>query len=302
MLSPVRGTVVRVTTRSFYAETLRNIERGFSDFAEAQRRASTGLRVERPSDDPGATTQILRSSEELRATGQYRRNIDDARSRIGVEESALSSLTDILSRAKELATGEAGDSGSAQTRLAAKLEIDQLFSATVALGNTYVEGAYLFGGVYSDQKPFDAVGAPSATMPPVGEHQTQISELDVISTNHDGQSVFLDSTAFAALQNLSTALGANDSGQIQAALTGVDTAFQNVQTVFVETGARSNRLEQADQTLSLREFDLTQRRSNLQDSDLAAVAIDIASRQVVLESAMAAASRAFGLTLNQYLR
>ncbi|MFT5433343.1 MAG: flagellin-like hook-associated protein FlgL [Myxococcota bacterium] len=139
-------------------------------------------------------------------------------------------------------------------------------------------------------------------MPPVGEQRTQISEQELVATNHDGQAVFVDSTALTALQNLSNALGANDSAQIQAALAGVDTAFDNVQHIFTETGARSNRLEQADQTLSLREFDLTQRRSGLQDSDLAAVPIDIASRQVVLESAMAAASRAFGLTLNQYLR
>jgi len=293
---------VRVTTRSFYGETLRNIQSGFSNFAEAQRRASTGLRVERPSDDPGATPQILRSSEELRAAGQYRRNIADARSRITAEESALSSLTDILSRAKELGTSEAGDSGNAQTRAAAKAEIDQLFSATVALGNSFVEGAYLFGGAYSDTKPFDALGGTSATMPPVGEHRTQISELEIVAITHDGQTVFVDSNAFTALQDLSNALGANDSGQIQAALAGMDTAFDNVQQVLVETGARSNRLEQADQTLSAREFDLIQRRSGLQDADLAAVAIDIASRQLVLESAMAAAGRAFGLTLGQYLR
>ena len=293
---------MRVTTQGFYSETLRNIQRGFSDLAEVQRRASTGLRVERPSDDPGAAPQILRTSEELRATAQYRRNIDDARSRITSEESALSALTDILSRAKELATGEAGDSGNAQTRLAAKAEVDQLFSGVVALGNTFVEGSYLFGGTYADQKPFDAVGATNPTMLPVGEHRTQISEQELLATNHDGQSVFVDSTALASLQNLSTALASNDSTQIQTALSGVDTAFENVQQIYTDTGARSNRLEQADRSLASREFDLTQRRSTLQDSDLAAVAIDLASRQVVLESAMAAASRAFNLTLGQYLR
>lgn len=293
---------MRVTTRVFYAETLRNIQRGFSEFADAQRRASTGLRVERPSDDPVAAPQILQSTEELRAAGQYRRNITDARSRIAAEESALSSLTNILSRAKELGTAEGGDTGNLQSRAAAKAEVDQLFNATVALGNTFVEGAYLFGGTYSDTKPFDDLGQTTPTMLPVGEHQSQISELEVVSTNHDGQTVFVDSTVFSALQNLSTALGANDTQQIQAALAGVDTAFQNVQSIYTETGARSNRLDQADQTLSLREADLTSRRAGLRDADLASVAVDIASRQVALESAMAAASRAFGLTLNQYLR
>ena len=260
---------MRVTTRVFYAETLRNIQRGFSEFADAQRRAATGLRVERPSDDPVATPQILQSTEELRAAGQYRRNITDARSRIAAEESALSSLTNILSRAKELGTAEGGDSGNLQSRAAAKAEVDQLFNATVALGNTFVEGAYLFGGTYADAKPFDDLGQTTAAMLPVGEHQTQISELEVISTNHDGQSVFVDSTVFSALQNLSAALGANDTQQIQTAIAGIDTAFSNVQSIYTETGARSNRLDQADQTLSLREADLTGRRAGLRDADLA---------------------------------
>jgi len=293
---------VRITTNTFFAEAFKNIERGYARFEEAQRRLSSGLRVERPSDDPAAAAEILKTQERTAATSQYRRNITDARSRIAAEETVLDSMTNILARAKELATGEGGDSGDAQSRLAAKAEIDHLLDAATGLANTSYKGAFLFGGSYADVMPFDALGNASATMPPSGEHRVQIGESEVVSTNHDGQQVFVDSNAMQALRDLSAAFAANDPNAIQASITEVDDAFEHIQQLFTEVGARSNRLDHSDTHLDSREFQLTEQRADLEEADLAKAAIDLTSRQTALQSAMMAASRAFGLTLSEYLR
>ena len=293
---------MRVTTNTFFADSLRNIERGYARFEEAQRRLSSGLKVEKPSDDPAATADLLKTRERSEAAGQFRRNITDARSRIAAEETVLDSVTNILARAKELATAEGGDSGDALSRLAAKAEVDQLLDAVIGHANTSHKGAFLFGGVYADLKPLDAAGDPTATMLPQGEHRVQIGENEIIRTNHDADQVFLSSGVVQSLRDLSAAFGANDPTAIQASITGVDNAHDAVQQIFTEVGARSNRLDVSDTHLDAREFQLTEQRADLEEADLAKAAIDLASRQTALQSAMLAATRAFGLTLSEYLR
>lgn len=293
---------MRVTTNTFFADALRNIERGYERFEDAQRRLSSGLKVERPSDDPTAVAQILQTEERSRASAQFRRTITDARARISAEETVLDSVTNLLARAKELATAEGGDSGNRQSRLAAQAEVDQLLDAVIGHANTHFKGVYLFGGVYADQQPLDAVGDPSLTQPPAGEHLAQIGESETVRTNHDGQQVFLDSGVIQALRDVSAALGANDPTAIQNSITSVDNAHAEVQLLFTEAGARSNRLDASDAHLDARQFQLTEQRADLEEADMARATIDLAHRQTALQSAMLAASRAFGLTLTEYLR
>jgi len=211
-------------------------------------------------------------------------------------------LTDILGRTRELATAEAGDTGNAASRAGAKLEVDLLFQATISHGNTFVSGAYLFGGRYADIRPFDPTGAPSATQPPQGEHQLQIGEGDIAEANHDGEAVFMSSNVFTAISNLSSALGANDSTAIQSSLSDLDLAFDNVQGLLTEVGARSNRLSRAQGYLHTYEFTLIEKRSSIQDADLAETALEFANQQNVLQGALLATSRAMSLTLTAYLR
>jgi len=293
---------VRVTNHTFFQSSLENIQKGFSALEEANRRTASGLKVERPSDDPTAAAEILATSGDIRANEQFTRNIEDGNRRLHAEEVVLSSMTDILGRTKELATGEAGGTGDAASRAAAKLEVDQLFFAIVSHGNTFVAGAYLFGGRYADMKPFDPTGAPSPTQPPQGEHQLQISETDTATANHDGQQVFLDTNIFGVMGDLSTALDADDSTAIQSSLSDLDLVFDRVQELLTEVGARANRLDRALVHIETFEFTLIEKRSSLQDADLAETALHFANQQNVLQGAMLATSRAISLTITEYLR
>ena len=293
---------MRVTNHTFFQSSLENIQKGFSELEAANRRTAHGLKVERPSDDPSSAAEILATSRDLRANEQFSRNIEDGNRRLRTEETVLDSLTDILGRTRELATAEAGATGDANSRAAAKLEVDQLFFAAVSHGNTFVSGAYLFGGRYADVKPFDPAGAPSVTQPPQGEHHLQIGETETAIANHDGEQVFLNSNVFSAMTNLSAALGADDGPAIQSSLSDLNLAFDNVQGLLTEVGARSNRLERAQVYIETHEFTLIEKRSSLQDADLAETALEFANKQNVLQGAMLATSRAISLTITEYLR
>jgi flagellar hook-associated protein 3 FlgL len=278
------------------------MQRNLSAMEEAQRRVMSGLRIEKPSDDPAASVSIMGADRQLRALDQYGRNIDAAQSRLSVEESALDGLTGLLERARELGLSQAGATGTPQTRSLAKLEVDQLLSAAVGLGNTRFAGAYVFGGLYADSAPLAADGTTSATRPPAGAAPVEIDSGRQVTVHHDALQVFVDTEAIAALQDLSAALGANSDAQLEAAVARLDVAHGKVQGVLGETGAFSAQLSVAKSNVEALGFTLQTFRSDLSEVEMEEAISRLVARQTAFQAALAATSRIVSLTLSDYLR
>ena len=93
---------VRITNSIITRQSLDGMQRNLAAMAEAQHRVTTGLRIEKPSDDPAAMVGVMGADRQLRALEQYGRNIDAAKSRLSVEESTIDGLSGLLERAREV--------------------------------------------------------------------------------------------------------------------------------------------------------------------------------------------------------
>lgn len=292
---------MRITNSVLAHEALTTYQSQMRDLNDARQRASTGIRVSRPSDDPVAVAGIMQSSSGLRALEQYQRNLGSAQSRLDLEDSTLAQLTDALGRAKELGVAQASDTSSSATRLTTKAEVDQLVDFAKDLANTQLAGSYIFGGQYADTAPYGG-GSLDPTKPPVGTPRVEVGTGRFVDTNHTATEIFLDTDAVASLQALSDALGADDTDAIKAALTRVDSAFGEVQQVVGDLGARQSQLEVAMSNLESLEINLQTFRSGLEDADLAEAVTELVNRQSTLEAAMLSTSKIMNITLTNYLR
>lgn len=293
---------MRITNNVISRNALTGLQRALQQVDAAHQRATTGVRVEKASDDPSAATSIMVSGSSLRAIDQYQRNINAAAARSSAEENALDTMTQIIERAKELAISQSNSTADAQTRLVTKAEIDQLLQQAIQIGNTQHEGEYLFGGDQSNVAPFQGVTPPFAAVPPTGTRRTEISSALYVKSNHNGTEVFLDSGAFAALNELSVALGANDQAGILTSLTSIDATHSSLQVLIGETGAQSSQLEVAGQNLKALDTSLRTFKSNLQDADLETAVTELVSKQTAYQAALLATSKVMGLNLAEYLR
>lgn len=293
---------MRITNNMVSRNSLASLQRSLRQVNEAQNRATTGKRVERPSDDPSASGSIMASGSSLRAIDQYKRNINSARARLDREESIMGAVAQMLERAKELGMGQGSSTADAQTRLTAKVEVDQLLATVVQLGNTSHEGEYLFGGDQSNVAPFSGTSSPFSAAPPTGTRRAEISSALSVRTNHNGTEAFLNSGVMASLEALSLALGANDQTAIQVSLSSLDSAHQAVQVVIGETGAASQQLDVATSNLDALDTSLRAFKSQLQDVDMEQAVTELVGRQTAYQAAMLATSRVMSLNLADYLR
>ena len=120
----------------------------------AQNELSTGRRLNSASDDPGdaATAQQLQKMIEQRQA--FLTNLNRATNHLGAVDSTLGDLTELLNRAKEIASANVGSDVTADQRAGAAAIIEALYGEALTLANRQFEGTYLFAGDRADRAPF----------------------------------------------------------------------------------------------------------------------------------------------------
>lgn len=186
----VSSTFSRVTGELSRSVILANLSRSEAASLDAQEQLATGRRIVRPSDDPIGTNVVLDFELEITRREQFDRTIDTAAARVERTDFVLQQAKGILDRARVIALAQANDTATPDTRRAAALEIDQLLAEAVSLGNTRVEGRFIFGGNRSDLPPFAFADGAVVYQGDEEEQRTLVAEGLTISTSLSGARAF----------------------------------------------------------------------------------------------------------------
>lgn len=145
---------MRVSTNYFSQRGLDSILDQQRRLSDIQEQIATGRRLNRPSDDPAAASQILRLEQALATNDQYQRNADMAKNRLTLEETTLKSIQDALLRVREIAIQGSNSTMSDTDRNALAQEVNEKLEELVGLANTRDSNQeYLFSGFKTNTKP-----------------------------------------------------------------------------------------------------------------------------------------------------
>ena len=301
---------MRVTQTQLLRSALFELQRQRSRLAELQEQASTGLRINRPSDDPvglGAAS-VLRDA--IRAADQLLENQDRAGERLRATENALDGAMNVLIRAKEAAIQGANDVLSAADRQALAAEVEAMHDEMVALANTRLSRAYLFAGYANDAAPFAATGPFTSGSPPpavvwsgdASEIQVEVDDGVFVSSTLDGQRVFQGGDdVFGVLGQLWEALDTDDPVATAAAIDAIDRAHLQVSLERTRLGAIGNRLESARTSVESQRLGAVERLSATEDADAFEVFSQLVQQESALQAALSATARVLQPTLLDFL-
>ncbi|HWQ30246.1 MAG TPA: flagellar hook-associated protein FlgL [Negativicutes bacterium] len=149
---------MRVTNGMMVNNLMRNLNKNLSRMEKTQQQMSSGKKFVNPSDDPIGVSRSLRLNTDVATMDQYKRNADDVASWLSTSEIAVSNISDILKRAKELTVQAANETNSVAERGAIADEIEELKGQLVQIGNTSYAGSYLFSGYKTDKPLFKSDG------------------------------------------------------------------------------------------------------------------------------------------------
>lgn len=294
--------IQRVTQNMLSQHSLGSLQSGLGRLARLQEQLSTGRVLNRPSDSPTDTTSAMRIRSSLADVKQYGRNANDGVGWLTLADAALTTSTDQLRRARDLALQGANQGAMGpDAREALATEVDQIRAGMVNTANTSYLGRPVFGGVTAGSVAYDAtgtyVGTPGAVNRTVGDGIQ-------IQVNVDGSTAFgpTGNSVFDHLAALSTALRAGNQAGITASVGTLATDISRVTTTQAEVGTRQKRVEGAIQASTDGELSLSTSLSNVENADLPKVIVDLQMQQTAYQASLAATARVMQPSLLDFLR
>lgn len=276
------------------------------DLARLREQMSTGLRINRASDDPVGYAQAEKLGALSDRYAQYERAIGAARPWVNRTQDTLDQLADRFTEAQEAGLRAANDARSDDDRSAIAQRLDALKAETVDLLNAKADGEYLFAGNRTDTKPFTEEGDIFTNYQDLsGKRTRQIGPDQQIALNVTSEGVHQTGEGFSvteALDELTAAVRAGDQDAMQNALGRVETARDHLVTRGAEAGNTAERLTRTADQLRTTDLQTQQQRSALEDADYLDVLTRVQQRQSSLEAALKVTSSAMQTSLLDYLR
>lgn len=299
---------MRISTSQLYNQSVSAMLDKQRQISETELQVATGKRILRPSDDPSATVRILDLDEAQQRLAQYQRNADVATARLDQEETALTSIENLLQRVRELAVQGANDTLNADDRSAIAAEVREHMQSFLELANTRdANGEYLFAGFQSLTQPLNHDGAGNFSYSgDNGQRTLKIGDAREVAVGDPG-TIFMDIPAAGGgttnvgkvLYDLATNLEAGNADL--DAITDIDSAFSQLFETRARIGARMNAID--DQKVSNEAFDVAtaQVRSTLEDLDYAEAISRFNQQLAALQASQQAFIRIQDLSLFNFL-
>jgi len=236
-------------------------------YMSTAQQASSGQRINAPSDDPVAAAESARLRASLSSTESFRGTITLVRGDAESAESSLDSAGQVLQRALEIAmTGANGSTGPDEQKTLAT-EANQLVAQMIEIANTKGAQGYLFGGSQLDSAAFDTSGTFLGNDV---DHMVQTGPGQPTAVNVSGARAFTSAGGRDVIQDLktlATALTDGDSDTIRASLENLQGSHDQILRERSRAGLVLSRLDLSDSLLAQSETDLQARASTVSAAD-----------------------------------
>lgn len=305
---------------------------------DLQLKGATLKRVAKPSDDPVGNVELLSIRSQNIDADQYMRNLNFAQTQLSYTENVLEEMTDLLSKAKELAIGQASSIYSPEIRQGVSKEIHQIRQQMLSLANKRMGNRYIFAGQKILTRPFDQDGkyagdtnkinieinkdvfvpinlngkelffssekkAPQKSDIDLKPPQIEISpEIAVMRQPASTEPESASASIFDELRALENALVTDNPQIIQGLLERVDTSMERIIAFRTQIGALTNTISNSENNIEKTKLLNEAHKSKIEDADVTELFGDLQKEQNILKATYNASSKLMNTSLMDFLK
>jgi flagellar hook-associated protein 3 FlgL len=292
-----------------------NLQQGRSALENLQEQISSGSVVNRPSDDPLTTRQLLDIQNQISAGDQYSSNITKGTLLLNVTDTALTGMSSLMQQVKKI-TGDMVNGNTDPTALAGAVSnLTQLKAQLVDLGNTRLGDQYVFAG-FKNSPPFDAAGNFSGTDDLLNLEIGQGSQL---ATNVSGGQLLRGGTPPAAvgagataggspvdvlggIDALIAAISANNKSGIADGIKNMKAAADQVNASRADVAGRLVRLDNMKSMITNNQNTLKGMYGDIQNVDYAQAGVQLSQQTTSFNAALSTTAKLTQLSLLDYMK
>jgi len=318
---------MRITNMMMVDTAIQNMADNLERTSKLQTRVSTMKQFQNVSDDPARASASLSLRSSLRTLESYSDTASVTQNWMTASDNALNQLEEISIRASDLVLRGLNDSFSGSERAVAMgTEMKSLIDKAIEIGNTSVNGKFIFSGYQVNQKAFELVDSPTTIVDYLGNTVTPkvvnyLGDQGSMQRNlGPDQSVNLnvrgDQAILGFIQNLvlaSNALTQNnvhntnnpvtDPLTLQSSLTGLQSSFTTINQFRTSNGAKLRQVESASSFLETVKIETKSLLSQKEDTNLAEGIALLTNQQTTYQAVLEVSQRAISaLSLFDFMK
>jgi flagellar hook-associated protein 3 FlgL len=151
--------ITRITQSQITNVTTAQLASQTAEMYKRQQEISTGLRIQRPSDDPSGMRRSLIQKDRVERLESHISSIQFTQSRISQATVQLQNVSDLLVQAKSIALQAPQTTDDSEVHALVN-ELNGILAALSSSANATDENGYLFSGTASHTKPFPDIDTP----------------------------------------------------------------------------------------------------------------------------------------------
>ena len=303
---------MRITPNITSQNSLYNIQRSRSQLNDLQEKLASGQNVNRPSDDPVTARLLLGLNDKLVATSQYSSNITKAEIWLNMSNTALEGMHEYVNQAKSLVSSLASGTTDTAIQNNAIEQLKLIKQQLVDMGNTQLNGVYIFGGGVTSQSPFHNGSAPYYQGDDT-ELNIEISQGTMQTMNLVGSQILAPSEAASqpygstdilqTIDDLITTISSNptDTAALQAGAQQLYTGGLQIESAISTVATRLTRLDSAQNMNTATKNTLLTVFDQVQSADYAELGVKLTQQQAAFEATLSATAKISQLSLLDYL-
>lgn len=296
---------MRITPGMTSDNALYNLQKGRTLLNRLQEQIASGSIINRPSDDPITTRQLLDMDSKLDSGDQYLSNITKGNLSLSMTDTALKGMSDIIAQAKKT-TGTVTNGSSDQTvRDNAASQLEELKKQLVDLGNTQLGDQYIFAGFKNSTPPFSNTDNNySGTS---DEVSVEIDKNSTAPVSITGDAVLKGTGTYGGVDMLDTldkiisAIKSNNPVDIQSNAAKLDLSSNQIDNARSDVAGRMIRLKSAQTMINNNQATLKGIVSDTMGVDYIKAATQLNQQQTAFEAALSATAKISQLSLMDYL-
>lgn len=300
---------MRVTNYGQQQQLIQDLQARLAQFNQANEQLNTGLRFTRASEDPLAAKDVMQIDSQLTGLDQYDRNATFAQGRQQAENDALTSVSNLMAQARQIAADAANAAVGSTERTTAASQVDQILKQVIGYGNTQFGGEYIFAGGNATSPAFDTAAATEGNY--LGGTITRSTAVDpgvTVTINDRGDTVFGDPSAgvpgiITSLKNLRDGLAGADTPAtiLTTRMSDLVNASDNLQQTQTTVADRLVQIDTVTKQRSDLRARLTDQRDATQGIDPTTAAANVLALQTSIQASYSATSRILSSSLVNYL-
>lgn len=308
---------MRITPNITMQNSLYNIQQSRTLLDSIQEKIASGMNVSRPSDDPVTARLLTGLADRLKNGDQYASNITKAGNWLQMTNTALTGMNDTMVLVKQVVGTVTGGTNDATTVQAAITQLTSLREQMADLGNTQMDGQYIFAGTNTTVKPFSrsVISSPVSPQPALpdptyyqGNDLVNAIELDTGSTenlNIPGSQVVVgpSSNILWSIDSLINTLKTNptDLATIRTRANELEAGADQIINAQVTNATKIKRLDTMSSMNTNTKNALQAVVSNVQNADYAKLAVELQQQQTAFQATLSSTAKISQLSLLNYL-